>query len=180
MATLRIMTTLTGFVLCAVPALAQPLDIRTGLWELITKRTSTGMPELPSMPPEVLATLPPAQRAQIENMMKTQRNVAPGVQAHKICVTQASLDKTPDFGMAGREAGCTRTKDSRSARGWQVQEVCDAGGAEQTMNIRYEVVNRETIKGFVDIGMRDGGDSITMKQEMTGRWLGADCGDVKP
>ncbi len=182
MTSLRVVPLLAGLALCAAtPALAQSLDVRTGLWEVTTKRSTTGLPELPSMPnmpPEMLAQLPPAQRAQIENMMKTRRKVAPGVQAHKICITQASLDKTPDFGPAERD--CTRTKDSRSARGWQVQEVCRAGGRKQTMNIRYDVVNRETIKGVVDIAMRDGGDNISMKHETQGRWLGPDCGDVKP
>jgi hypothetical protein len=182
MTLLRILPALAGFALCAaVPALAQSLDVRTGLWEITTKRSTTGMPELPSMPnmpPEMLARLPPAQRAQIENMLKTRRKVAPGVQAHKACITQASLDKTPDFGPAERD--CTRTRDSRSAHGWRVQQVCRVGGSKQTMNIRYDVVNRETIKGIVEIAMRDGADTITMKQEMQGRWLGADCGDVKP
>lgn len=181
MTMLRILPALAGFSLCAaVPTLAQSLDVRTGLWEITTKRSTTGMPELPSMPnmpPEMLARLPPAQRVQIENMMKTRRKVAPGVQVHKTCITQASLDKTPDFGPVKRD--CTRTRDSRSARGWQVQQVCRVGGSKQTMNIRYDVVNRETIKGIVDIAMRDGADTITMKQEMQGRWLGADCGDVK-
>ena len=182
MVSLRSLAALTGLALCvAVPALAQPLDVRTGLWEMTTKRSTTGMPQLPQMPamsPEMLAQLPPAQRAQIENMMKTRRNVAPGVNAHKVCITQASLEKKPDFGPAERD--CTRMKDSRTARGWQVQEVCRAGGGKQTMNIRYDVVNRETIKGTVDIAMREGGHNITMKQEMHGRWLGSDCGDVKP
>jgi hypothetical protein len=179
MISLRDLVALTGLALCvAAPALAQSLDVRTGLWEVTTKRSTTGMPQLPAMSPEMLAQLPPAQRAQIENMMKTRRSVAPGVQAHRTCITRASLDKTPDFGPAERD--CTRTRDSRTARGWQVQEVCRAGGGKQTMNIRYDVVNRQTIKGTVDIAMREGGHNITMKQEMHGRWLGSDCGDVKP
>jgi hypothetical protein len=111
-------------------------------------------------------------------MMKSRKNIASGVQVHKICLTQASLDRTPDFGPAERD--CTRTKDSRSALGWQVQEVCRTGGHRQTMNIRYDVVNRETIKGTVDIAMREAGDNISMKHEMQGPWLGSDCDDVKP
>jgi hypothetical protein len=184
MAWLRGLTALTGLALCvSAPALAQSLDLRTGLWEVTSKRSSTGMPELPTMPampPEMLAQLPPAQRAQIENMMKARRNVAPGVYVQKVCITQASLDKTPDFGMSGRDADCTRTRNTRSASGWQLQEACRSGGRRQTMDIRYDVVNRETIKGSVAIAMRDGGDTIAMKHEMQGRWMGADCGDVKP
>jgi len=60
--------------------------------------------------------------------------------------------------------------------------VCSAWSQEPGVdqNIRYDVVNRETIRGGVDIAMRDGGDTIAMKHEMQGRWVGADCGDVKP
>jgi len=162
----------------ALPALAQPLDIRPGLWEVSVQRSGTPvMPEMSQMPPEMLAQLPPAQRAQIEAMMRTRRTVAPGVQAHKVCVTQASLEKTPDFGMA--QQGCTRTKDVRSAGGWQVQEVCRSGGNRQTLDIRYEVVDRQTIRGTVKVAISDGAD-LTMTQEMHGRWLAVDCGDVKP
>jgi len=184
MALLKRLMALTGLVLCAVPpALAQSLDVRTGLWEVTTRRSPTGMLELPSMPtmpPEMLDRLPPAQRTQIENMIKSRRNVAPGVHVQKVCITQASLDKTPNFGMSERHADCTRTKDSRSISGWQIQEICRIGGRRQTMNIRYDVLNRETIKGVVDIAMRDGGNKIATKHEMQGRWIGSDCGDVKP
>ncbi len=168
----------------AAPAPAQTaLDMRTGLWEVKSERSSTGMPPMPTMPsipPEALAKLPPAQRAQIENAMKARGSMATGTRVSKFCVTEEGLRKSPDFSMADGKMRCTRTQESRTARGWQVEEACRSDGGTQTVSVRYEVVNRETIEGTVDIAMRDRGHDITMKQTMHGRWLGPDCGDVKP
>ena len=66
---------------CAlVPALAQnaPIDMRTGLWEVSTQRATTGMPQMPAIPPAALAQMPPAQRAQIEAMLKARRGAVSG------------------------------------------------------------------------------------------------------
>jgi hypothetical protein len=167
----------------AAPALAQTLDVRTGLWEMKSERSSSGLPEMPKMPaipPSVLAKLPPAQRAQIENAMKARKNAVSGSHVNKVCVTKKSLAKGPDFGTVEREANCQRIKNERSARAWRIQEVCRSNGRKQTMNIRYDVVNRETVQGTIDIAMHDRGHDISMKQVVHGRWLGADCGDVKP
>jgi len=61
-----------------------------------------------------------------------------------------------------------------------LQEICNQGGNRQTMHVRYEAVNRETITGAVNIVMSDGGREMKMNQVMRGRWLGPDCGSVKP
>lgn len=182
MASFRIAAFAAVTLWLATPLLAEtPLDIRTGLWEVKSERSSTGMlqmSKMPSLPPDVLAKLPPAQRAQIENAMRA-RKKASGSHVSKFCVTEKTLVKLPDFSMGDRQARCTRTKYSRTARGWQVQEVCHSGSGKQTMSIRYDVLNQETITGTVDVAMHDRGHDITMKHVMHGRWLGADCGDVK-
>ena len=186
MASFRTVAAAAAVMLWVVaPALAQtpPLDMRTGLWEVKSERSSTGMPQMPKMPsvpPDVLAKLPPAQRAQIENAMKARTNLASSSHVNKVCITKEMLAKGPDFSAMEREADCRRTRNERSARGWRMQEVCRSNGREQTLDIRYDLLDRATIKGTVDIAMHDRGHDITMKQLMHGRWLSADCGDVKP
>ena len=174
-----------ALVACSLtPTLAQnqPINVRTGLWEFSTQREMTGMPEmpeLPSLPPEVLAKLPPAQRAQLQAALKARRNAGSGKHVSKVCVTAEALRKGPNFGMA-RELNCTRTRNVSTSQGWHVQEVCRPDGRKQTMDINYKVVSREAIEGAVNIVMQDGARNITMKQMTHGRWLGPDCGDVKP
>ena len=176
------LSTIAALIACAlVPALAQnaPIDMRTGLWEVSTQRATTGMPQMPAIPPAALAQMPPAQRAQIEAMLKARRGAGAGKHVAKVCVTAASLRKGAAFGMPHRE-NCRRTKNVRTALGWDLQEVCHQDGGRQSMNIHYEVVNRETVRGAVDIAMHERGHDFTMKQVAHGRWLGPDCGKVKP
>lgn len=186
--TLRIWAGVTGLIIgTSAVATAQqpPLDMRTGLWEMASERSATGMPEAPAMPampqipPEVLAKMTPAQRAQIEGAMRARSGAQTGKKTKKVCVTAEALRRSPDLGLE-RRAGCTVNKSVRSARGWQVQQTCIEGGRKQTLDVRYDVVSREAIEGTIDIAMSDGARNIAMKQAMRGRWLSADCGTVKP
>jgi hypothetical protein len=137
------------------------------------------MPDMPAIPPEALARMPPAQRAQLEAALKARANMGSGKHVSKVCVTAEALRKGPNFGMA-RELNCKRTKNVSTAQGWHVQEVCRPNGRKQTLDINYKVVTREAIEGTVNVAMQDGAHSVTMKQATHGRWLGPDCGDVKP
>lgn len=184
---LRTLSYAAALMACsAAPALAQnqPLDMRPGLWEITTQRSTAGMPKMaaiPAIPPEALARMPAAQRAQLEAALKARQNAASGKSVSKICITPASLGKRPDFGIM-REANCQRTKYTRTAQGWQLQEVCHRGGRDQVLDVNYRAVNRETLEGAVNIAMHGGPGNlaITMKQASHGRWLSPDCGTVKP
>lgn len=99
---LRTLSTAAVLMACSlVPALAQKalIDIRTGLWEFSTQRSTTGMPHMPpmpSIPPAALAQMPPEQRAQIEAMLKARQARHGTGSSHyvqKVCVTAASLRK---------------------------------------------------------------------------------------
>ena len=169
-------------------AQGQAIDVRTGLWEIATDRTMSGVPRVPNMPampaipPEVLAKMTPAQRAQIESAMRNARGAAGPKAAKgvkKICITRETLQRDPSLGMENRP-GCRRTVNARTTRSWELQEICNQGGNRQTMHVRYEAANRETITGAVNIVMSDGGREMKMNQVMRGRWLGPDCGSVKP
>ena len=47
-----------------------PLNVKEGLWEITVTHSMTGMPNMPAIPPDALAKLPPEQRARMEAMMK--------------------------------------------------------------------------------------------------------------
>jgi len=122
--------------------------------------------------------MPSAQRARIEAALKARRGDN-GRYVPKVCVTAASLRKSPALGLR-READCKRTRNVRTPHGWQFQQVCRRNGRKQTMDIRYRAANRETIEGTVNIAMHEGTHDVTMKQVRHRRWLSPDCGKVKP
>lgn len=185
MSKLRILSCGLGLSVCAlVSALAQSpaINVKTGLWEVASTRSSTGMPKrstMPQLPPEVLAAMPPAQRKRIENAMKAARGQADGSRATKSCVTRESLERGLAFGAESRP-DCKRTISNKSATRWELRESCADPRGRQTIVVRYEATTPETINGTVSITMDGGGHKMSMKQVMRGRWLGPDCGDVKP
>ena len=170
---------------CAiVPAAAQApaIDVKIGLWEMSSTRSSSGMPQMPAapqIPPEVLAQMPPAQRAQIESAMKAARGQAGGQRVQQVCVTREALRRGLAFGTESRPS-CRHTIRTHSRTTWDMQQTCSERGGQQTVHVRYEAPTPDTINGTVEIAMNNGGQQMTMKQVMRGRWLGPDCGNVKP
>ena len=154
-------------------------DMRTGLWEITTERSSSGIPAIPAIPPGVLEKLPPDQRAQIEGAIRAQKELQAGTHVTKTCVDAETLRKGPDFGVS-KLAGCKNVRDDRTARSWTLERVCDERGRTQSINIRYDLDGREKFKGTMDLHMQDSSRKITVKDALRGRWLSGDCGNVKP
>jgi len=184
MSKLRILS--CGFMLSVcVPALAQSpvINVRTGLWEVTSERTSQGMPQMPKtmpqLPPEVLAAMPPAQRKQIENAMKTTRSNIGGSSVKKSCVTRETLARGLTLGEKS-DSSCKRTVRTQSPSKWEMQEICTDARGQHVVHVRYEAPTPATINGTVNITMNEGGRKMSMKNVMHGRWIGPDCGDVKP
>jgi hypothetical protein len=73
-----------GASVCVLaPALAQApaINVKAGLWEMASDRTSEGLPKaqaVPQLPPEVLAGMTPAQRRQIEGAMQAAQGQGAG------------------------------------------------------------------------------------------------------
>lgn len=95
------------------------------------------------------------------------------------CVTREQLARGLAFG-ADNRPNCRRTIQTQSATRWEMQEVCADARGQQTVHVRYEAPTPETINGTVDVTMNNAGQRMNMKQVMRGRWLGPDCGNVKP
>jgi hypothetical protein len=111
--------------------------------------------------------------------MRAAQGQSGGTHTSQVCVTQESLKRGLAFGAEDRPS-CKQTvsKGSRTAR--ELQMTCTERGGRQTIHVRYEAPTPDTMSGTVDIVMSDGGRQMSMKQVMRGRWIGPDCGDVKP
>ena len=72
----------------ATSAGAESFNAKPGAWELNFTTLTTGM----LIPPDVLAKMPPEQRAKIEQSMQA-RSGKPRTHASKTCVTQEDLDQ---------------------------------------------------------------------------------------
>ena len=158
-------------------ALAQTstLDLKPGLWEITSTGSMTGAPPVP---PEVLANMPPEKRAQVQAAMQAAMARAGEPQVARNCVTAEQLRRGLNFDERPNPS-CHRTIVSNSSSLLVVHEEC-AGARPMVGDFRFTAVNRETMKGDINVVMSTGPDTTTMQRNLQGKWLGSDCGDVKP
>ena len=129
------------------------------------------------IPAETLERLTREQRARLEATMQQSMGPRHGVTKH--CVTQADLDKGFE-GMSDMGRGqCTRTVTERSATVRAGIFTC-TGAEPSSGSYRFEATSAEAVIGRWNATIGDGGKSMNMKAAIQGKWLGADCGDVKP
>jgi hypothetical protein len=147
-----------------------PLNVKPGLWEsTVTTNSNAALSE------EVLAKIPPEQRARMEAAMKD----APP-QTFKSCVTSDSLKKSMGFGDSG-SSFCKRTLVNSSSNSAEYHIECSHGAMQSSGDGHLQALSSESLKG--ESAMKTtmpGGRTTTMNVTFTSRWLGADCGSVKP
>ncbi len=150
-----------------------------GLWEHTFKVTSQGgeMEKAQAQMQAQLAAMPPEQRKKIEDMMKS-RGVAMGAQGTtvKFCVTKEQAAKPAEPHMTG---DCKQSDIQRRGNTMSYTYACTTprqfSGEGQITHI-----SDKAYTGKSKLTMQVKGQPQQMGIEMTGKWLAADCGDLKP
>ena len=145
---------------------AVPLDVKTGLWDMTYVTTIDGAPPIP---PEVLAKMPPAQKAKI-----MERIGKPKTRQDKDCVTAKDL---ADGALGTEETGesCKRTVIVATASRNEAKLVCASDEGPRTGTMKVEALSRDALKAQLD--MQSGATKINIK--ITGKWVATACGNVE-
>jgi hypothetical protein len=172
---------LVGAAACAVlclPAFAQVM--KPGLWEMTSKMG--GNPELEQAMAEMhkqLANMPAEQRKQMEAAMgqhgMQMQAGAGGATAVKMCLTREMVERS-DFGQA--QGDCKTTRHDRSGSTMKMAWTCT--NPPSNGEGEYTFVGSEGYRSKVRMTHTMGGKPETTTIEGSGRWLGADCGSVRP
>ena len=150
-----------------------------GLWEHTFKLTSQGgeMEKAQAQMQAQLAAMPPEQRQKIEAMMKG-RGVTMGAQGTtaKFCLSKEQAARPAEPQMTG---DCKQTDMTRSGNTMRYKFACTtpqrvSGEGQVTYAGDKAYTGQSTMTTQVN------GQSQQMGMDMTGKWLGADCGDIKP
>lgn len=144
-----------------------PLALKPGLWEA----TVTTQMQLPDA---MLANLPPERRAQMQAMMAG-RMGQPSVV--KSCLTKESLSKALNFGATGEKRNCQFNLVTSSTTKQQADIECTSDKGKVTGSMTFEALTAES--GRVTMRMsQDNGTKMDIT--VNTKYLGPDCGDVKP
>jgi len=172
----RIRTALfSALVCCAFLARAvhaQVAPVKPGLWQIQIERETNGQ-KAPDMS-ERLKNMPPERRAQVEAMMK-QRGIGAAGNVMKVCQTREMLDSKH---FVNSLANCKITYSTRTDRSWKSHTSCPQSQLESDVDIVF--LNPENYTTKTTSIIQSGGQTKTSHMTMTGKWLSADCGDIKP
>lgn len=170
-------------VACRAADELKPFDAKPGLWETATKIEMPGMPSgplMPQIPEETLAKMPPAQRAQVEAMLKLRSAAGPTTTTSKVCMTPESLSRAGAFIQSNKS--CTSKVVSASPDRQEIHVDCVRGKARTSGDMVVERVDAGHVKGAMDMKtLMEGAPQATqVKMNFDTKWVSADCGDVKP
>ena len=160
---------------CAQAQTAPP--IKPGLWQVQSQREVDGQrTQMPDMS-EHLKNMPPEQRKQIEAMMK-QRGVdmsGGSMNDMKICLSKDSVDP----GQWERNQGSCKTDYiSRSSSTWKWHTSCREPVSETDGEAHFTGSDSYTVKTATTMTVQ--GQPRTSRMTLNSKWLGSDCGDLKP
>ena len=151
--------------------------IKPGLWQVQSQREVDGqkMP-MPDMS-EHLKNMPPEQRKQFEAMMKQRGADISGGSMNdmKVCLTRESTD--PDRWQ--RQQGTCKTDYlSRTGTSWKWHTSCREPQSETDGEAHFTSSDSYSVKLAITMAVQ--GQTRTSRMTMNSRYLGPDCGDVKP
>jgi hypothetical protein len=158
----------------ALPLLAaERLGVKTGLWENVVTMQISGV----TLPEEQLQKMPPAQRAQIEQMMKQMGVGQPSTITEKSCLTEKDLDGNA-FRDQLEENGqdCDYQQVTATAKRQEWTFRCKTPGGDATGRMVVDVVSDTQVRGNMQGRTPQG--NIDMKFDS--KWQSQDCGSVKP
>ncbi len=168
--------------ICSHAVAASAQDLKPGLWEISSKMTSaSGEAEKAAAEMRAqLADLPPEQRAMMEDMMAKQGvklggGAAPGAMTVKTCLTPEMVARNE---IPAQQGKCKTTSQPRTGNVVKMAFTCtDPPSSGEGV---YTVVSPEAFTSQTVVRTSAGGTAETMNLDAKGKWLGADCGTVKP
>ena len=174
------------FVLVAVAAIAVlpagAQSLKPGLWE-VTNKMQGGSAQMQDAMDEMqkqMASMPPEQYKMMEQQM-AKSGVKMGVagpaggMSVKICMTKEMVEKNE---VPAQQGDCKTTAQTRAGNTMKMAFACtnppSSGDGQVTFNGSEGYTSQMTISTQVS------GKTEKVNMEGSGKWLGADCGDIKP
>lgn len=169
----------------AAEAYGAGFGLKAGLWEIKIVSTvidgvdkTTQVSGMADKMRQMMASLPPAQRAQMEARLK-QSGVGQGSDGgFQVCVT-AEMAKR-DRPILDRDGHCQPASVVHSGNQTSYAFNCSADG-RTTSGKGVATANGDVITAHVNMSTQEAnGQSHVMEQETQLTFVGADCGEVKP
>lgn len=160
---------------------AQAQSTKPGLWEVSSKMEAPANSELAKQMAEAqkqMANMPAAQRKMMEEMMAKQgvsvNFGAGGVTTVKVCMT-ADMAKLPPV---EQQKDCSYQYPPRSGNSQRFSFQCKQPQSSGEGEIVFK--GTDDYEGKMNITTTEKGKKETVSMRTTGKFLGSNCGAIKP
>lgn len=153
---------------CIAPVIAAG-QMKPGLWEMTMK--SDAMKAMPK--------IPPAQAEQMRRMGVDVPQFQDGGMVSKVCITpQMASQSAP--GLENMQAGCQAKNVVQKGNSYSADIVCSGDMMKGSGKVEGNHASDQRFISTYDFKGTVHGQPVSQRHETSGRWLGADCGSVKP
>lgn len=152
--------------------------VKPGLWQTTMSQLDASGKEMPAPGLDALAKMSPAAREKMAATMKAQGVQMPdehGVM--KACLTRESLNSGA-WAQVASEAGCTTNYSQRTGSAWKWHSSCPGLKTESDGEMVF--TGAEGYRTTMRTTRTVGANATTTTRIISGKWLSADCGDIKP
>ena len=155
-------------------AMAADTDMQAGLWQITT--TSDLLLLVPHLPADQMqgikdiATEYGLEMPQIEN----------GAAISQTCKTQQMLDEKTLPNFYNAQLGCSSKNATRSGNHYKTDFVCDSVDLKGNGTAEGTITSPQTFTGQTNFTGQTQGNPINERADISGKWLKASCGRVKP
>ncbi|MDB5841619.1 MAG: hypothetical protein JWQ23_3571 [Herminiimonas sp.] len=171
----KTLITLLSVLLLAPPlANAASITMRPGLWELTT--ASDLLKLVPHIPPDQMQQLMNLARKNGFDLPEIQNGAA----ASKVCITPEMAAKNVPPHIYHQESGCTAKNETRTENRYRTDVVCAGPNVKGNGRAEGMLTSPESLSGRSEFTGTVQGTPINERAEISGRWIGASCGSVKP
>ncbi len=151
---------------------------KVGLWEVRMAVLDANGHEVAAPEQAALAKMSPEARARMAEAMKARGVSLPDANgATKVCLTKALFD-SGSWQQLASDTGCTTSYSTQSAATWKWHSSCTTLKSESDGETVFS--SAEHYKTKVTTTTSVTGTAKTSTRILEGKWISADCGDVKP
>ena len=163
---------------------ANAQNIKPGLWEVKSNMqgSSSEMSDAMAQAQKQMESMPPEQRKMVQDMMAkqgVQMGASDGGMTLKICMTKEMVDGNEMAAYQGaNENNCTYSNFPRVGNTLKFAFVCSNPASKGEGQVTYNSSEAYSMK--LSTMTTVNGKPEKMQMQNSGRWLGKDCGTVKP
>ena len=169
-----------ALAVAATGAVAQ--NLKPGLWEVTQKMQMGGNPQMDQAMAEMqkqMASMPPEQRKAMQDMMAKNGvqmgSAGAGGMSMKMCMTKEMAERNE---IPANQGDCKTTSQQRTGNTMKMAFTCANPPSSGEGQFTFMGSDAYTMKMNVKSTVRGKPESMTM--DGSGKWLGADCGSIKP